>query len=474
MSDDVFAALRKLLVILIAGATLNLSGANLFAQPASGGSLRVTVVDQTGAVIVGATVTVAAADEATKAVAIAPVRTSDTGVAIVPALTPGRYTVQVEFPGFEKRLLTDVRVRNGENRQVAVLTIERVQTAVTVEQDKQQAAADRNGPSFGTTLTREQIEALSDDPSILQQQLQDMAGPGAVIRIDGFEGGALPAKAMIRSIRIARDQFAAEYHSAGGVAIEIITQPGVGPIRYFSTVLVRDGSLSGRSPFVPAQHFGPVGRRAFSRSRGQLLWSDADAQSANEMPTIRVLDAFNSGGAQRAGADHARTLDFASDLDYVRGRHSIRTGFVFDSTWYHSDTKANYLGTFTFTNLQAYETNQPSNYTRRIGDPAIAYDNVQGGIYVQDDIRVRKNLTLTPGVRYELQTHVRNYANIGPRIGATWAPLAGGQTTLRGSAGIFYDWLPTSAYDQALRVDGFHQQEINIVDPSCPVPATSG
>ena len=70
MSDDVFAALRKLLVILIAGATLNLSGANLFAQPASGGSLRVTVVDQTGAVIVGATVTVAAADEATKAVAI--------------------------------------------------------------------------------------------------------------------------------------------------------------------------------------------------------------------------------------------------------------------------------------------------------------------------------------------------------------------------------------------------------------------
>ena len=64
---------------------------------------------------------------------------------------------------------------------------------------------------------------------MLQQQLQDMAGPGAVIRIDSFEGGALPAKAQIRSIRISRDQFAAEYHSAGGVSIEIITQPGIGP-----------------------------------------------------------------------------------------------------------------------------------------------------------------------------------------------------------------------------------------------------
>ena len=78
---------------------------------------------------------------------------------------------------------------------------------------------------------------------MLQQQLQDMAGPGAVIRIDGFEGSALPAKAQIRSIRISRDQFAAEFHSAGGVSIEIITQPGLGPVRYFTNFRVRDDAL---------------------------------------------------------------------------------------------------------------------------------------------------------------------------------------------------------------------------------------
>src|SRR2546425_13209385 len=87
----------------------------------------------------------------------------------------------------------------------------------------------------------------------MPQQLQDMAGPGAIIRVDGFEGSPLPAKAQIRSIRISRDQFAAEYHSAGGVSIEIITQPGLGPIRYFTNVSLRDGSLSGRSPFVPVK-----------------------------------------------------------------------------------------------------------------------------------------------------------------------------------------------------------------------------
>jgi len=192
----------------------------LFIQQAAGSTLRVTVIDQTNAVVVGATVTVVGADAATKARTIEPVKTIDTGVAIVPALAPGRYIVEVEFPGFEKRVLNDVRVRPGDNRQVAMLAIQRMEASVNVEQDKQQAASDRNGPSFGTTLTRDQIDALSDDPATLQQQLQEMAGPGAVIRIDGFEGGALPAKAMIRSIRIARDQFAAEFHTAGELTVD--------------------------------------------------------------------------------------------------------------------------------------------------------------------------------------------------------------------------------------------------------------
>src|SRR5262249_22111933 len=39
---------------------------------------------------------------------------------------------------------------------------------------------------------------------------------------------------------------------------------------------------------------------------------------------------------------------------------------------------------------------------------------------------------------------------------------------------IFYDWLPTSTYDQIVRIDGFHQQEINIVNPSYPVDETTG
>ena len=42
--------------------------------------------------------------------------------------------------------------------------------------------------------------------------------------------------------------------------------------------------------------------------------------------------------------------------------------------------------------------------------------------------------------------------------------------TLRGSVGVFYDWLPSSIYEQTLRVDGQRQREINVPAPSFPVP----
>lgn len=564
-----------------------LVAARAWGQPSTA-TLRVTVVDPSGAVIVGATVTVTGLEPVTQTATLPAIKTADTGIATIPNLAPGRYSIQAEFPGFDARLLKDVRIRAGENRQVAVLQIQKMETSVTVGQDKQQAAADPRGPSFGTTLTREQIEALSDDPVQLQQQLQDMAGPGAVIRVDGFEGSALPAKAQIRSIRISRDQFAAEFHTAGGVSIEIITQPGLGPIRYNTNFSMRDGALSGRSPFVPVrgpegnvnfgmgiggglvknkssfnvnvfgtnaydtpnlnvalpggtrsealpiktprdnlfvsgqvdyaitldqtlrfgynlnritnrnlgvggfdqaeraftnentghnvrvQHYGPVGRRAFWRSRAQIITFDSDTQSATEAPTIRVNDAFTNGGAQQSGGEHSRRLNLGSDLDYVRGRNSVRSGIMLDAAWSHSDASFNYLGTYTFDNLDAYRAGRPSNYTRRIGNPNLSYRMFQAAFYVQDDFRLRKNLTFSPGVRYEVQQHVGDTANFGPRFGTTWAPFASGRTTFRASVGTFYEWLPSGTFEQSLRVDGFRQQELNILNPSFPDPGALG
>ena len=556
------------------------------AQAPRDGTLIVTVVDQTRAVIPSATVTVTGLDDATKAATVPPATTSDVGVATVAGLKPGRYVIAAEFPGFQTAVLKDVRVRAGDNKHVIVLALETLQDSVTVGRDAQETAADRQS-TFGSAFTREQVEALSDDPNEMARQLQEIAGSDAVLRVDSFEGARLPSKAQIKSIHITRDAFAAENHSAGGLFIDIITQPGTGPLRGGIRYNLRDGSFSGRSPFTPVkgperfqnygsnfsgslikerasfnvsfngstsystpnlyaatpsgtrseltlrsprdnffmngnfdyaltkdqtlrigynqeeshernlgvgafdlpehahtneehgrtlriQEAGPLGRRFFTNTRLSFSMNDSNSRSALETPTIRVNDAFTSGGAQVAGGRHTRTFNLASDLDYVRSIHSVRTGIVLSGGSYRSDDTSNYLGTYTFESLAAYEAGTPRSYTRRIGDPNIRYWNLQAGAYVQDDIRIRKGLTLSPGLRYEAQTHLDDFNALGPRFGITWAPFKSGTTTLRASAGVFYDWLNSGTYEQSLRIDGFRQQELNILNPSFPDPGGAG
>ena len=572
-------------IVILCVACLLPSG--VFAQAERNATLLVTVLDETRGVLPGATVTLAGNEASTKGAAIEPTLTSRQGQVKFENLVAGRYSISATFPGFQTRTLPDVRIRSGENRQVVVLPLDRVQSSVTVERDRQQAAADRD-VTFGSVLTREQIEALSDDPDELRRQLMDMAGPNAKIFVDSFEGRDLPPKAMIKSIRITRDQFAPEVHYAGEFRIEILTQPGIGPVRGSVRMGFYDSSMDGRNPLVgqrgPAQSLmygvglngtliserasfhlnfngqdsystpvlyaatsngqvkgnlplrapadnrffsggfdyaltkdqvlrvnfnggqfsrnnvgtgnfdlidraysssdsnfglylqqnGPLGRRFVLNTRLSVFGSDSVARSAVEAPTIIVNDAFSSGGAQRRGGTHGRNYWLNSDLDYVRGIHSVRTGVEIQFVRFETDSESNYLGTYVFESLAAYQAGRPRNFTRRLGDPRVRYTNVQGGMYIQDDIKVRKGLTITGGVRYEAQTHVPDALNFAPRGGFTWAPFKNGKTTLRGSWGIFYDWLPTGTYSQTLQIDGFRQRELNIINPAFPDPGAVG
>lgn len=572
-------------VLVLAAALFALSTVPASAQPrpAEGRDTRmlITVVDQTNAVIPNATVTVLGAEPATQKADIPAAQTSPNGLATVAGLVPGRYTARAEFQGFYPGVLKEVRVRQGDNRHIIVLLVENFAETVEVKQDAQAGAADRRSDAFGSVLTREQMDALSDDPDEMQRQLMDMAGPGAILRIDSFEGGRLPPKSQIKSIRVTRDQFAAENHSADSFFVEVITQPGIGPVRTGMRYGFRNSAMSARNAFTPtkgeeqdlqygfnagggliqnkasffvnvngnssydtpntsiarssgtsvetmrfrvprafrsfngsfdwaatrdqtlrfsfnrgdfvnknqgigqyddperafvsenhnntfrAQEVGPLGRRFFINTRLNVGWTDSERQSAVERPTIRILDAHTSGGAQKTGGRHSRDVNFASDLDYVRGIHSIRVGTAFDFNSFRSDESDNYIGTYTFESLETFDARRPRSYTRRVGEPYVQYVNMQGAVYVQDDIRIRRNLSITPGLRVETQNHI-NGVVAGPRFGATWAPFRNGKTTLRGSWGIFYDWLATNTYEQTLRIDGYQQREINIANPSFP------
>ncbi|HET7696813.1 MAG TPA: carboxypeptidase regulatory-like domain-containing protein [Vicinamibacterales bacterium] len=574
----------KALIAMLALAAFAAGAAPAAAQARQTGTLRIVVKDPSGAVIPNATVVVKGADAATRDVLIRELTSDGQGVASAVDMAPGRYTVTASFPGFESHTLSDVRVRAGDNRRELTLPIEKVAESVAVGQDPRAAASDPKSERFGNVLSREQIEALPDDPDEMEQVLKQMAGPGATLRMDGFRGGKLPPKAQIRSIRFSTAMFAAENHSAGHTFIDISTQPGLGPLRGSMDFSFRDGSMNARNAFQPQKgpeqtqqynlnlsgtllkdrtsfslsaggaslydsanifaavpgsavaapvrrpsdrlnfnlrvdhavnkshtlrgsfqqtggeqrnlgvgnydladrayarttsesllrisESGPWSRLWYAESRLQLRRAASDTVSAFEGPTTRVLDAFTSGGAQVAGGRESTDLELATDIDYARRGHSIRMGALVEGGRYRSDTRTNYLGTYTFTSLDEYAARRPATYTQRTGNPLVTYSQWQAGLYLQDDWRVRQNLTLSAGVRQEFQTHLDDRWNFGPRGGFTWSPFTSGKTTVRSGVGLFYDWLEAETFEQTLRVDGSRQQDLVVVNPSFPDPFT--
>ena len=77
-----------------------------------------------------------------------------------------------------------------------------------------------------------------------------------------------------------------------------------------------------------------------------------------EAPTIRVLDGFTSGGAQVTGGVNQKDVELSSDLNYVRGMHTMRTGIELEGRHYRTDSASNYLGTYIFSNGEDFQNRQ--------------------------------------------------------------------------------------------------------------------
>jgi outer membrane receptor protein involved in Fe transport len=173
------------------------------------------------------------------------------------------------------------------------------------------------------------------------------------------------------------------------------------------------------------------------------------------------------------------------DASVTMGLHSLKFGFGFERDQLNEvDLTADYHGIFNFGTIDEFLTNQPSRFSG--GFPGLPGQRGMRqsivGAYVQDDWRVRPNLTLNLGLRYEMSTvpteahgNLTNLYNITdaqptcaklftsptgiscgatgpyfsnptlrnfePRVGFSWDPFKSGKTALRGGFGMF-DVLP--------------------------------
>jgi outer membrane receptor protein involved in Fe transport len=168
------------------------------------------------------------------------------------------------------------------------------------------------------------------------------------------------------------------------------------------------------------------------------------------------------------------SFQFYDDAFLTRGTHSLKFGFAFEhmqNDEFSGGVPPN--GQFNFPSLAGFLLNQPTsvNLDDQATTKPINVRQTLFGAYIHDDWRVRPNLTLNLGLRYEpttvpteanntfavltsltspAETPVKAFwgknqtlLNFQPRIGFAWDPLGHGKTAIRGGFGIF-DELPLS------------------------------
>ncbi len=190
---------------------------------------------------------------------------------------------------------------------------------------------------------------------------------------------------------------------------------------------------------------------------------------------IVVLDAFTGGGAQ---ADWFRTehhITLSDAVTWSHGRQTVKLGFdVPDFSRRRFDDNANRVGTFYFSSLSDYAAGRPYSFIRQEGDGHVVFLEKVLGAFVQNEIRLRSNLSLSLGLRYDWQNYFGDDNNLAPRASFAFRPRSGGATVLRGGAGLFYDRTGPRPIQDVLRYDGQHLKRFIISNPGYPNPLSAG
>ena len=87
---------------------------------------------------------------------------------------------------------------------------------------------------------------------------------------------------------------------------------------------------------------------------------------------------------------------------------------------------------------------------------------------MEDDWKARPNMTISGGLRFETQDHIRDHADFAPRLGIAWG-LGRGKSTktvLRAGFGVFYDRFSEGYILNTERYNGINQQQYIVAAPT--------
>jgi hypothetical protein len=193
-------------------------------------------------------------------------------------------------------------------------------------------------------------------------------------------------------------------------------------------------------------------------------YNGSPRNSVREGPSTAQLTVpgFVTLTGPREITEDGRTLSVIDDLAVLRGRHNLKFGGEIRRIFVgvgEGDTTS-----VTYASRPAFQTNALENFS------IVDFPLVEGQRwwylgYVQDDIKLRPNLTINAGLRYEYYSVVQekdnrakvwrlscggfcpagtpwynpDFNNFGPRLGVAWAPVRfNDKTVIRAGFGRFY------------------------------------
>ncbi len=167
-------------------------------------------------------------------------------------------------------------------------------------------------------------------------------------------------------------------------------------------------------------------------------------------------------------------FEFSDDFTFVSGAHSVKAGLNIKRFQNNGISESRGRGRYRFRSLSDFLQNRARDFEAIVPGSDIVRHMRQSlfGFYLQDDYRVKSNLTLNLGLRYEFVTEPSetegklavlktpldakplvgrvfenpSLENFAPRVGFAWDPFSSGKTAIRGGFGIFYDQILPSFY----------------------------